>query len=242
MNTELSVERRAAVHAALGDPARVAIVDALAAGDAAPGELAGQLGVGSNLLAHHLKVLEGAGLVRRTRSEGDRRRTYVTLVAEALAGIPVGTPLHAPRILFVCSRNSARSQIAAALWCRRSTIPVASAGTRPAREVHPAALAAIRRHGLSLPAARTHHVAEVTGRDDLVIAVCDQAHEEMGELRRLHWSIPDPVRAGTDQAFDDAFGRLSRRISRLAAILTAATTSTPILEESGEVDDAEPVR
>ena len=72
-------ERRAAVHAALGEPVRLAIVDRLGPGDASPGELAEAVGLGSNLLAHHLKVLEEAGVIRRVRSEGDRRRSYVQL-------------------------------------------------------------------------------------------------------------------------------------------------------------------
>ena len=80
MNTErLPLAERARIHAALGDPARLAIVDTLVAGDAAPGELGAALDMPTNLVAHHLKVLEDAGLVVRTRSEGDRRRTYVRL-------------------------------------------------------------------------------------------------------------------------------------------------------------------
>jgi DNA-binding transcriptional ArsR family regulator len=74
MNVELSLSliRRAKIHAALGDPARLAIVDALGLGDASPGEIADGLGMPTNLVAHHVKVLQDAGLVVRTRSEGDR--------------------------------------------------------------------------------------------------------------------------------------------------------------------------
>ena len=82
MSTEASsgsVVRRAALHAALGDPGRLTIVDTLAWGEASPGELAARLGMTSNLLAHHLRVLEEVGLVTRHRSEGDRRRSYVAL-------------------------------------------------------------------------------------------------------------------------------------------------------------------
>ncbi|HRK48353.1 MAG TPA: helix-turn-helix domain-containing protein, partial [Nocardioides sp.] len=72
MNTEQSsVERRASAFAALGDPVRLAIVDRLAASDELPSDLAEELGIRSNLLAHHLNVLEEAGLVRRQRSEAD---------------------------------------------------------------------------------------------------------------------------------------------------------------------------
>ena len=58
---------------------RLEIVDRLGPGDASPGELAEAVGLGSNLLAHHLKVLQDAGVIRRVRSEGDRRRSYVQL-------------------------------------------------------------------------------------------------------------------------------------------------------------------
>jgi DNA-binding transcriptional ArsR family regulator len=71
--------RRARVHSALGEPARLAIVDRLVPGDAAPGELSQEMGIATNLLAHHLRVLEDAGLINRVRSEGDRRRSYVRL-------------------------------------------------------------------------------------------------------------------------------------------------------------------
>lgn len=91
------IERRAAVHAALGDPVRLAIVDRLVTGDASPGELAGDAGLGSNLLAHHLEVLQDAGVILRSRSEGDRRRSYVQLCladqtgwAAARAGLDSG--------------------------------------------------------------------------------------------------------------------------------------------------------
>nr|BFE76149.1 hypothetical protein GCM10020092_094500 [Actinoplanes digitatis] len=76
---------RARIHAALGDPARLAIVDALTLGDASPSEIGHGLGMPTNLVAHHLKVLQDAGLIVRTRSEGDRRRTYLRLQPDVLA-------------------------------------------------------------------------------------------------------------------------------------------------------------
>lgn len=70
MTTELaSLRARARIHAALGDPARLAVVDALTLGDASPGEIAHDLGMPTNLVAHHVKVLSEAGLVVRGRSE-----------------------------------------------------------------------------------------------------------------------------------------------------------------------------
>jgi len=107
--------------------------------------------------------------------------------------------------------------LAAACWQKVSGVPAASAGTHPAARVHPGAVAAGRRHGLRLGRARTAHVEQVVASGDLVVAVCDNAHEEMDPgTPRLHWSIPDPVRDGTDAAFDAAYDEIARRISALA--------------------------
>src|ERR1700735_5555229 len=82
METEQSSDlaRRAAVHAALADPTRLLITDALDGCDVSPSELATLLGMPSNLLSHHLNVLEQTGLISRHRSEGDRRRNYLRLI------------------------------------------------------------------------------------------------------------------------------------------------------------------
>ena len=223
MNAEAtSIARRAAVYAALGDPARLAIVDALLLGDRSPSELGEALGMPSNLLAHHLRLLEQVGVIERERSEADRRRSYVRLAPSALPTSPV-VGLSAPRVVFVCTHNSARSQLASALWARRSSVPVASAGTHPAGRVHRRAVAAGRRHGLALHDARTASVAEVLRPDDLVVAVCDSAYEELGASPgRLHWSVPDPVRAGTQAAFEQAYDEIEQRVDRLAGAVRAS--------------------
>ncbi len=218
MNADWSSEllARARVHAALGEPARLAIVDRLLLGDASPSEVGAELGLPSNLLAHHVKLLGQAGLVERSRSEGDARRTYLRLRTAALAGLMPSGVRQARRVVFVCSRNSARSQLAAALWAKRSPVPAASAGTRPAERVHPLAVATAETHGLSLAGAQPHHVAQVVRQDDLVVAVCDNAHEELDPADRLHWSVPDPASVGTEEAFDSAFRDLADRVERLA--------------------------
>jgi protein-tyrosine-phosphatase len=214
------VAKRARIHAALGDPARLAIVDTLTLGDASPGEIGNALRMPTNLVAHHVKVLADAGLVVRTRSEGDHRRTYLRLVPETLALLTPPPLPAAPRVVFVCTHNTARSQLAAALWTRRSRIPATSAGTDPADRVHPRALKVARRHGLNLGAARTADVADVIRRDDLVIAVCDNAHEHLTAQPRLHWSVPDPAPVDTDAAFEAAYTDIAGRIDRLAPVLT----------------------
>jgi ArsR family transcriptional regulator, arsenate/arsenite/antimonite-responsive transcriptional repressor / arsenate reductase (thioredoxin) len=220
MNAEkLSVEERARLHAALGDPARLSIVDRLLFGDGSPGALAEALNLPTNLVAHHLNVLRDAGLITRTVSEGDRRRTYIRLRTERLAGL---TPPRLPvpeRVVFVCTRNTARSQLAAALWRDRSIVPAASAGTAPADRVHPGAVRVARRHGLRLAGA-TADVIDVLQTGDLVVAVCDNAHEHLPTRPDLHWSVRDPVTAGTDEAFETAYTDIAARVDRLAPALT----------------------
>ena len=224
MNTEewSELQRRAAKHAALSDPARLLIVDTLSLGDASPSELQALLEMPSNLLAHHVKVLEDEGMLFRTRSEADRRRTYLKLAPAALDGIVVGSAVSATRVVFVCTANSARSQLAAALWRRASYVPAASAGTHPAPRIDPGAVAVAQRHGLPLRILRPRQLADVLGGQDFVVTVCDRAHEELGQVRGLHWSVSDPVPVGTDVAFDAAFEDLERRVSDLASRLTAS--------------------
>ncbi len=213
---------RASIFAALGDPGRLAIVDRLASGDASPSEIAQLLSIPSNLVAHHLRVLETAGLVRRLRSEGDRRRTYLSINrnAHAAAMAPSGTQ-RAARVLFVCTRNSARSQLAVAVWHRHSAIPATSAGTHPDDEDQRGLVAAAKRRDLPLTPRAPRHLDDVLAPDDLVIALCDKAHEELPTtLARMHWSIPDPARTSRAEAFDRTIDELTHRIGRFAPRLT----------------------
>jgi ArsR family transcriptional regulator, arsenate/arsenite/antimonite-responsive transcriptional repressor / arsenate reductase (thioredoxin) len=218
---EMSLARRAAIHGVLADPHRLEIVDELAISDRSPSELGISLGIGSNLLAHHLRVLEEAGIVERLASAGDARRRYVRLVPDAVSVIaePVAT-LVARHVLFVCTANSARSQLAAAVWNVRHEVPATSAGTRPAERVRPEAIEAAARAGLNLRGARTRSIDEVTDEPDLVVTVCDIAHEEVRSLpanaKLLHWSIADPARSRSLSAFDRALGRLTARVEILA--------------------------
>jgi ArsR family transcriptional regulator, arsenate/arsenite/antimonite-responsive transcriptional repressor / arsenate reductase (thioredoxin) len=215
------LERRAIMHAALADPARLRITDTLLAGDASPSELAAMLAMPSNLLAHHLRVLQQAGVITRRRSEGDRRRTYLQLVPGALDSLAPPAARAALRVLFVCTANSARSHLAAALWRRASHVPAVSAGTHPAATIDPGAIGAAQRHRLPLPRLRPRHISDVRQQGDLVITVCDLAHEELSEAAAVHWSIPDPVPAGDPASFDAALAQLADRVARLAPRLAA---------------------
>ncbi len=212
-----SVAQRAAVHAALGEPVRLAIVEDLAVSDRSPKELAARFSMPTNLLAHHLDVLEDVGLIERFVSAGDRRRRYVRLVPAPLARLGVATALPAGEVLFVCSHNSARSQLAAALWTARTGGVATSAGTHPVDRVHPEAVAAASRAGLDLSRAEPRMFG-AAGRGELVVTVCDQAHEELvPEPGWWHWSLPDPVEDGRAVAFDAVITELDDRIRAVAS-------------------------
>ncbi|MFA9444297.1 helix-turn-helix domain-containing protein [Egicoccus sp. AB-alg6-2] len=220
--TDLAV--RAAIHRALGDETRLRIVDALQLTDRAPKELGTIAGVSANLLAFHLNTLEQAGLVRRRPSQGDHRRRYVSLRYDRVAHLWPPPPLDtgAERVLFVCTANAARSQLAAALWQARTGREAHSAGTTPAARVHRGAVAVARRNGLDLSGATPRPLDAVPPGTDLVVSVCDRAHERRVPFDApvLHWSIPDPA-AGARADFQHAFDELRVRIDRLARAAAA---------------------
>ena len=211
--------RRALALSALGDTTRLAAVELLQVQDLSPDALAAALEVPGNLLAHHLKVLETAGVITRSHSQNDRRRTYVQLVDGALDDLlPQPAPLAAARVVFVCTHNSARSVLAEAVWRTVSDVPSASAGTDPAERVNPRAVKAARRAGLSLADAAPRSIDTVLDADDLVVSVCDTVNEQLPDLANphLHWSVPDPSRIDTDAAFTSALADISERVRHLA--------------------------
>jgi protein-tyrosine-phosphatase len=212
-----SIERRAALHAALGEPVRLAIVEDLSSSDRAPTDLATRHGLPGNLLAHHLDVLERVGLIERHVSAGDRRRRYIRLRHAALRDLVAVRRPRAGSALFICTHNSARSQLAAALWRERTGEPADSAGTHPASQVHPGAVAAAKRAGIDITGARPRPLEPADTRADVIVTVCDRAHEELDPAPQwLHWSIPDPVEVGRARAFDAALAELDQRISAIS--------------------------
>lgn len=219
------IRRRAARHAALGDPVRLGIVGHLMRSDRSPKELSESFGLAGNLLAHHLDVLERVGLIERFASTGDRRRRYVRLVAEALHDLTAGLTARSQlpdEPLFVCTHNSARSQLAAALWRARTGGAASSAGTHPADAVHPEAVAAARRAGIDLADAVPRHIADVAASGP-VITVCDRAHEELEPDRSWwHWSIADPAEIGKPSAFDSTLAEIDDRIRHLSPEITTS--------------------
>ena len=116
------------------------------------------------------------------------------------------------RILFVCTGNIARSQIAEGLAraLAAADVEVASGGTQPnPKGVHPLAVVAMRERGIDIGAQRSKHIEEVPGPFDYVVTLCDHAAQHCpsvpAQRARLHWSIPDPVLAGENPEKQRAF-------------------------------------
>ena len=213
---------RAAVNHALSDMHRLAITDLLACSDRSPSELADRLNIDSNLLAHHLSVLARVNLIERVSSQGDGRRRYVRLVHSALSSLDPHLPFKVERVVFVCTENVARSRLAAALWNEIGLeVTATSGGTHPGRSVHPGAIRAAMRRGLDLRGGKPQPVPKFT-ETDLVVTVCDRAHEHLlsaTEVKRVHWSVPDPVGAKSPNAFETTTEFLAERIEQLATFI-----------------------
>jgi ArsR family transcriptional regulator, arsenate/arsenite/antimonite-responsive transcriptional repressor / arsenate reductase (thioredoxin) len=227
MNVE-SFRPQAKVHAALADPLRLAIADQLTVCDCAPSELAATLDVESNLLAHHLAALESVGLIERLTSQGDRRRRYVRLRPEGHKILQRSHPIGAGRVIFICTENAARSQLAEGIWKQSHPLQAISAGTKPAPRVHPGTLRAAARRGIDLTGAEPSPIPDLEP-DDLIVTVCDRAHEELppGPGRLLHWSLPDPALSSEADAYDIAAESLALRINALLPSIEPAN-SEPI--------------
>jgi protein-tyrosine-phosphatase len=141
--------------------------------------------------------------------------------------MPSDRPL---RLLFVCTGNSARSQIAQAVLNRkgRGRFLAESAGSQPAARVHPMAIATLESHGIPFAGHPPQGIEQVMGQPwDFVITVCDRAKESCpifpGQPVLAHWGMPDPAEAtGTEaerqRVFDDTLVLIGRRIDLLLAL------------------------
>jgi protein-tyrosine-phosphatase len=191
------------------------------------------VGEPQNLVSYHLRLLRSGGLVAAHRSAFDRRDAYYGLDLEhhgalfaatgafAATDAPTTRPL---RVLFLCTGNSSRSQIAEALIERLSGggVRAWSAGSKP-KALHPNAVRVMAARGIDISRNETKSLDLFTEeRFDLVITLCDKVREVCPEFPdspdALHWSVPDPAAApGTD---DETYAVFERAAVDLEARIT----------------------
>jgi thioredoxin type arsenate reductase len=227
----------------LADDTRWRLINELRRSDRQAGELVAELQLSQNLVSYHLGLLREAGLVQIRRSDADARAVYYHLDVAAvqtglqqidadiqLSGSPVDRSRLQATVVFLCTGNSARSQMAEG-WLRHlssSGVSVRSAGTQP-RSLHPLAVQVMAEAGVDIGYQQAKGLETLAGvQPDVVVTVCDLAREQCPDWphnpRQLHWSIPDPVRVhGTTetqtQAFRAARDDLRDRVEGLLALL-----------------------
>lgn len=236
-----------------GDPVRWQLLRELAHSDRRVQELMGLTGRPQNVVSYHLAQLRSAGLVSARRSSADGRDAYYrvdlpkfgTLLAETgravhpglqltpRAGVAAGPPgVVVARLLFLCTGNSARSQMAEALAVVRSAdrVEAASAGSRP-KPLHANTVRVMRERGIDLGSRGSKHLSLFAARRfDHVITLCDKVREVCPEFPGhpgyIHWSVPDPAAAGDDDeatlpVFRETAAEVETRVVYLLAGLGA---------------------
>lgn len=232
-----------------GHPMRWRLLSELARSDRRVRELMALTGQPQNLVSYHLGRLRAGGLVTARRSSADGRDAYYSislarcgeLLAETGAALPPGLRLARPatepariraQVLFLCTGNSARSQMAQAICEQMSQVMVAaaSAGSHP-KPLHPNAVRVMREHGIDISSRQPRHVSALAGqRFGYVISLCDRVREVCPDFAGLpqviHWSIPDPAASGgtgeeTYPAFLALAAELETRIRFLLSWISA---------------------
>jgi protein-tyrosine-phosphatase len=234
-----------------GHPVRWRLMTELARSDRRVHELTGLVGEPQNLVSYHLGKLRRAEVVASRRSSADGRDAYYTIDLARVGGLlaATGGALHPAlhfrpsplvqaadgglRVLFLCTGNSARSQMAEALLRARSggRVEAFSAGSHP-KPLHPNAVRAMREdHGIDLSGHRSKHLGEfVEDRFDRVVSLCDRVREVCPEFpgrpETVHWSIPDPAAGGLDEdASYPAFRATAVEVETRVGFLLAALTN-----------------
>jgi protein-tyrosine-phosphatase/DNA-binding transcriptional ArsR family regulator len=243
----------------LADDQRWRLLQELARSDRKVSELVELVGRPQNLVSYHLASLRSAGIVLSRSSSADRRDTYyrldtrrcADLLCQAGSALQPGLRLKvAPRptegrqlrrrsrVLFLCTGNSARSQMAEALLHEQSggAIRAYSAGSHP-KPLHHNAVRVMAERGIDMSTRRSKHLDRFRRRQfDRVITLCDKVREICPQFpgtgaaasARAHWSMPDPAAHGaTDEtsypAFENTAEELEARIPFLIGELMLPT-------------------
>jgi protein-tyrosine-phosphatase/DNA-binding transcriptional ArsR family regulator len=242
-----------------GHPLRWRLLSELARSDRRVGELCALAGRRQSLVSYHLRELRDGGLVSMRRSAADGRDTYYVLdlarCGELLSS--AGASLHpglaptprsrarrergTPLVLFLCTGNSARSQIAEVLAGQLSggAVSAVSAGSHP-KPLHPNAVRVMRERGIDISGRRSKHLSQFAGqRFDYVISLCDRVREVCpkfpGAPELIHWSVPDPAREpGSDEETLPAFERMATELCTRIGFLIEAIEQTTTNQEVTE--------
>lgn len=247
-----------------GHPVRWQLLSELARSDRQVRELTALVGQRQSLTSYHLRQLRGGGLVTMRRSSADKRDAYYSLdlaacrerlteagaalhpglrLAPAAVTPPAGGPGRRParppvRVLFLCTGNSSRSQMAEAILEQLggARVEVVSAGSHP-KALHPNAVRVMREWGTDISGRRSKPLSEfVEQRFDHVISLCDRVREVCpdfpGPPTVAHWSIPDPAaEAAANEHSYPAFVRTADELNtRIQFLLYAIEHSLTSLE------------
>ena len=278
----MEIRNAAACFDALGQPTRLALMRALLA--AGPngmnaGEVAAALAIPPSTLSFHLRALEAVGLIAATRqgrhilyaAQMDRLRAVVTfLVEDCCAGDPArcggfGLPFDmtpgnaamtqpAYNVLFLCTRNSARSIMAEAILAKlgQGRFRAFSAGSDPAEAgPMPEVLAQLRALGHDVAGLRSKNWLEFTGpeapRMDFVIALCDTLHgqacPDFGDtVITGAWPLPDPAKFTGSMAeratlLNEVYAGLRRRLEAFTSLPIASLDRMALKARVDELAD-----
>jgi ArsR family transcriptional regulator, arsenate/arsenite/antimonite-responsive transcriptional repressor / arsenate reductase (thioredoxin) len=230
------------------------LVTALARSDYHVQELVRFLGQPQNLVSYHLKRLRSEHLVTERRSTADRRDVYYSLDLDRLRELylSTGEAIHPglgpvspewetearqtnrtpTRVLFLCTQNSARSQLAEGILRHLGgdRVEVFSAGSEPS-SIHPEAVRVLSSLGIVASPQQAKHLDLYRGQHfDYLITVCDRVRETCpafpGDPERIHWSFPDPVLVEDEEARRRAFDQTTQQlITRIRYLLTLVERS-----------------
>lgn len=237
----------------LADETRLAIVRVLTMTDLRASEIGQRLQLPQNAVSYHLKALRAIGLLQDRRSTADGRDLYYRVdferlqalylragaalhpgIATPAAGAPDAALTRPLRILFLCTHNRARSQLAEGIarYLGGDQVDVQSAGDHPT-EVHPLTLDMLAELGLDTSCHHAKHFDQFVGQPfDYVITTCDYVRGNCptfpGDPLRIHWSFDDPSTvAGGEEAQRQAF-RTTRRelMTRMRFLLSVPHPAT----------------
>ena len=239
-----------------GHPVRWRLLSELGRSDRQVRELTGLLGQPQSLISYHLGQLRHGRLVSMRRSSADARDAYYSidldrcgeLLSAAGAALHPGLGAAGPdgashgqrraRVLFACTGNSTRSQLAEAFMQQLSegAVEAASGGSHP-RPLHPQAARVMREYGIDPAGRQAKHLSAFAGqRFDYVVTLCDKVREICpgfeGHPHLIHWSIADPARdvsPGEDAAA--AFRRTAAMIQTRVRFLLRRIQHAPPRQE-----------